>query len=509
MKVNSEKIEKYGCFEARFQAKTTKNPFTDVRLECELTNVGRVSDFTHLRVDGFYDGDDTFVVRFMPRMEGKWTFRTSSNVRDLDGQEGAFECVAPSAGNHGPVRVHDSTNFAYEDGTPYWPVGTTCYVWNHQTPELESETLRTLRKAPFNKMRMCVFPKRYRYNYNEPESYPFEGGLTGKWDMSMRDNHNQPALAKWDYNRLNPVYFRKLERRILDLQKLGIEADLILFHPYDFGAWGFDHMPRGVNERVLRYLVARLSPLRNVWWSFANEFDLMPSFKMEDWHACFKLVRDIDPYDHLRSIHNCRVYYDHSLPWVTHASIQSSDLARTDAWVQQLWKPVIYDECCYEGDIEMRWGDITAEEMVHRFWLGFARGGYVGHGETYLNPEEVLWWAKGGKLVGKSPKRIAFLRRLLEDSGVPGLKPVPENDRSFMQGGHDGMCRHGEDYYLVYFADHAPAKRVFTLGKSTYKVDVIDTWNMTIEPVGSFTGKCEVPLPRKPRMALRLVREQK
>ncbi len=509
MKLSNAKIEKWGCFEAKLQAGTARNPFTEVRLECDFTNTGKVVDFQQVRVNGFYDGGDTWVVRFMPRMEGKWTFRTSSNVRELDGQEGSFECIAAAAGNHGPVRVHDSTNFAYEDGTPYWPVGTTCYVWNHQTPELEAETLRTLKKAPFNKMRMCVFPKRYRYNYNEPESYPFEGGLTGKWDVSRRDNHDQPALAKWDYDRLNPVYFQKLERRILDLQKLGIEADLILFHPYDFGAWGFDHMPRGVNERVLRYLVARLSALRNVWWSFANEFDLMPSFRMEDWHDYFKLVRDVDPYDHLRSIHNCRVYYDHSLPWVTHASIQSSDLARTETWVRQLWKPVIYDECCYEGDIEMRWGDITAEEMVHRFWLGFARGGYVGHGETYLNPEEVLWWAKGGKLVGKSPKRIAFLRKLLEESGIPGLKPVPENDRSLMQGGHDGMCRYGDDYCLVYFADHAPAKRAFTFGKNTYKVDVIDTWNMTIEPIGSFTGKCEVPLPRKPRMALRLIREKK
>jgi hypothetical protein len=328
----------------------------------------------------------------------------------------------------------------------------------------------------------------------------------------MRDNHNQPALAKWNYDRLNPAYFRKLERRIMDLLKLGIEADLILFHPYDFGAWGFDHMPRGVNERVLRHLIARLAAYRNVWWSLANEYDLMRAIPLEDWHAYFRLLRDADPYDHLRSVHSTSslsVFYDYSLPWVTHCSIQHDDVSMTDTWIRQYWKPVVFDECKYEGDIEMAWGDITAEEMVHRFWLGFCRGGYVGHGETYLNPEEVLWWAKGGKLVGKSPKRIAFLRKLLEESGVPGLKPVPRTDRSFMQGGHDGMCRHGDDYYLVYFGNRQPAKRVFDMGRSTYKVDVIDTWNMTIEPVGSFTGKCEIPLPRKPRMALRLVREKK
>lgn len=35
-------------------------------------------------------------------------------------------------------------------------------------------------------------------------------------------------------------------------------------------------------------------------------------------------------------------------------------------------------------------------------------------GETYLSDDDVLWWAKGGKLKGKSPERIAFLRELME-----------------------------------------------------------------------------------------------
>jgi hypothetical protein len=70
-------------------------------------------------------------------------------------------------------------------------------------------------------------------------------------------------------------YFQHLEKRILDLRERGIEADLIIFHPYDAGAWGFDRMPPEVNDRVLRYLVARLAAFRNLWWSFANEYDLM------------------------------------------------------------------------------------------------------------------------------------------------------------------------------------------------------------------------------------------
>jgi len=71
--------------------------------------------------------------------------------------------------------------------------------------------------------------------------------------------------------------------------------------------------------------------------------------------------------------------------------------------------------CQYEGNIPRRWGNISAQEMVRRFWLGTARGSYVGHGETYLHPEEILWWSKGGVLHGESLRRIAFLRRIIEE----------------------------------------------------------------------------------------------
>ena len=33
----------------------------------------------------------------------------------------------------------------------------------------------TLKASPFNKVRMCVFPKWYDHNRKEPALYPFEG----------------------------------------------------------------------------------------------------------------------------------------------------------------------------------------------------------------------------------------------------------------------------------------------------------------------------------------------
>ena len=61
-----------------------------------------------------------------------------------------------------------------------------------------------------------------------------------------------------------------------------------------------------------------------------------------------------------------------------------------------------------EGDIQHGWGNLTGEEMLRRFWEAACRGGYPGHGETYLNKENILWWSHGGKLHGESHKRFGF-----------------------------------------------------------------------------------------------------
>ena len=147
-------VERWGIYELSLEGPGDGNPFLDVRLSAHFTYNHRI-----VEVDGFYDGAGVYRVRFMPDTVGAWRYVTRSNRAELDGQTGAFTCTEPEPGNHGPVRVHNTYHFGYGDGTPYVPIGTTCYAWAHQGDELEEQTLRTLENAPFNKMRMCVFPK--------------------------------------------------------------------------------------------------------------------------------------------------------------------------------------------------------------------------------------------------------------------------------------------------------------------------------------------------------------
>jgi hypothetical protein len=295
-------VEQCSIYEITLAGPTNGNPFLDVKFSARFTQGDAA-----IEANGFYDGGGIYRVRFMPEKQGDWRYVTASSSAELNGRTGEFTVTKPSSQNHGPVRVAHTYHFAYEDGSPYKELGTTCYWWELQDETLQEQTLKTLAASPFNKIRFCVFPKRYQWNTNEPAIYPFEG----------------VPLTNWDFARFNPAYFQHIEHRIADLQKLGIEADIILFHPYDGGHWGFDRMSSDADDRYLRYVVARFAAYRNVWWSLANEWDFMREKTEADFVRFGEIISTNDPYHHLLGIHNGSKIFNNTLPFITHASIQN------------------------------------------------------------------------------------------------------------------------------------------------------------------------------------------
>ena len=504
--MNQTGTERWGMVEITLPGRTDGNPFIDYTIAGRFT--GGEEDVT---VPGFYDGNGQYRVRFMPSCTGEYRYTVSGTFSDRE-ESGSFRVTEPSEGNHGPVRVAARYHFAYADGTPFYPLGTTCYVWTQQPDERIEETLRSLKASRFNKIRFCILPKHYDYNLGEPRTYPFEGTPMDSSVLTKENFGEYTGKAEgnhFDLTRPNPAHFRHLERCILALQAIGVEADLIVMHPYD--RWGFSCMDRQADDLYWNYVLARFSAFRNVWWSLANEYDLMKAKTTEDWEHYAGLILRGDPYGHLRSIHNCGPFYDHSRPWITHCSIQRQDLYRgaenTQQWREEYGKPVVLDEIAYEGDIQHGWGNITGEEMVRRFWEGAVRGGYPGHGETFLNREEILWWSHGGPLRGESWKRIGFLLDI--------LKAVPGSGLRFFPAEWDSVCGVPEDaelarktgYRLYYYSFMRPSFRIFQPEDGClYHAEVIDTWNMTVTDAGTHRGRFRVCLPTSPYMAVRITR---
>ncbi|MEI7027074.1 DUF5605 domain-containing protein [Paenibacillus sp. y28] len=396
-------------------------------------------------VAAFTGSNGEQIVRFMPGEEGEWTYSIWQGQQNGAGQAGSdlqqiqvgsFICTPPSAGNRGPVQVVGKAAFAYADGTPYVPIGTTSLEW--YKGEQAEATLASLQDASFTKLRMRV-------------------------DAAGLD---------------------QLEAAIIRLSALGIEAELLL----DCSEGG----PEAA--QLVRETVSRLAAYRNVWWTLLlNEAGTPAKERAE----LLRLIQAHDAYGHLLTIHTANPFADFSVPAISHVSLICTDASQVSRYAELHGKPVILDQCGSEGDAPTRIGSLPAEELVNRIWISMCRGGFAGHGETFVREHGETWQTQGGALSGESAPRIAFLRSIME--GAPThLRYMPEYyDAPTI--GVDG------EYYLQYHIIHRFPYKQLRVPEGRYKVELIDVWNMTVtELPGEFTDNISVPLPSKRYQALRI-----
>ena len=473
-----------------------------------------------VRVKGFYDGEGIYKVRFLPEKAGSYTWQVNGAVSG----RGSVYC---SAGEKRGKVSASSQHFIYANGSLYQSFGTTVYGLVHQPEALIEKTLRSLEASPYNKVRMCLFPKYYEYNREEPEAFPFEKTDAGVFDVQ------RPCLKYW----------QRLDRVLDRLEAMDIQADLILFHPYD--KWGFSKMSMEDNLIYLETVIRRLAARPNVWWSLANEYDVLTAFEMEDWYTVEDFMTRCDPFHHLLSNHNWAKFYDFSREHITHVCVQFPWVQKAGLLAHEYQKPVIFDEMGYEGNVPMGWGNLSAFELVNRFWCVCAQGAWATHGEAFVSEDQVLWWSKGGNLKGASTPRIAWLRKFMEslpgpleadllplavndmppdkDTAEALFAQMPEEFQGFARAMvslsplerermvladpmYSGHC--GTDAYLYYYARTCPCMAHIELpGDGGYKVEVLDVWEMTrYTAMENAQGSVTVRLPSKEGIAVCAVR---
>lgn len=201
-------------------------------------------------------------------------------------------------------------------------------------------------------------------------------------------------------------------------------------------------------------------------------------------------------------------------------------------WQKEYGKPVVYDECCYEGNLPQPWGNISGFEMVNRFWIAGVQGAYTTHGEVFLDENDILWWAKGGVLKGQSPARIAFFKNFIDSlPGQPGpwdVNPLegmdpamiekilnspfvtlPQKMPEWQQNSNfvketDFRGRCGSDVFLQYLGHHCNGLLHWHLPEDEhYRIEVIDVWEMTLHTVmDDASGAFDISLPGKEGIAV-------
>ena len=269
-----------------------ENPFRDAALVGEFTSPSG----KQLVTEGFCDGDDTWRLRFTPDEEGEWRYLLRGEGVELH-QHGRLRCIAPRA--HGFIRVRPDNPyaFAYADGTPFFPMGDTCYGLHDDspiTPELRREYLETRRRQRFNFVRMSL-----GHSHDRARADPTFWAWGG--------TPQQP-----DLDRLNPAFFRSFDGLLRQMQQSGMNAELLLLNFYrlpftDTRLW------TPARERLwLRYVIARYAAFSNIFlWTLANEYETHPngSYRLDQpgdvqWaRATARLVKQLDPCHHPVTVH--------------------------------------------------------------------------------------------------------------------------------------------------------------------------------------------------------------
>ena len=241
--------------------KIYKNAYTDVVVWVDLTGPG-----FNKRVFGFWDGGQTFHVRLVATAPGIWTWKSGSNQNDsgLSGKSGSFTAVewterekTENPLRHGFIRsTVNNHSLEHADGTPFLAIGDTWYsVGTNRFLWHDDDSTRPIGPAAGFKD-YVRYRKAQGYNWvNVIAAFP-NWMTDGKpWHLLMDDSAKTTVRSAWvefgtgsaknmdneggrpfffpgkvpgfenefpDMDRINPEYFKYLDRKIDYLNANGI-----------------------------------------------------------------------------------------------------------------------------------------------------------------------------------------------------------------------------------------------------------------------------------------------
>jgi hypothetical protein len=269
------------------------NPFRDAALVGEF----RSPTGKQIVIAGFHDGGDVWRLRFTPSEEGDWTYRLHGEGVQLL-QDGRLTCTAPRRPGFIGIHPDNPYAFAWSDGTPFFPLGDTCYgLFDDSpiTPELRAQYLQRRRTQKFNFVRMSVGHSPYRAA-SEPDRFWAFGGTPDRPDL----------------DRYNPAFFRGFDELLRQMQSAGMNVELLLVNLYrrpftDPRLWSAER-----EQHWIGYLLARYAAFPNIFlWTIANEYETHPDgvYRLDDpqdpdWaNATARFIKQHDPYHHLVTVH--------------------------------------------------------------------------------------------------------------------------------------------------------------------------------------------------------------
>lgn len=241
-------------YEKTFEStKTYANPLYEVaRFQVRFQSPsGRIKI-----INGFWDGHQTWRVRFAPDEVGQWRFTSVCSDtlnRGLHAVKGTFDCISHKSPyaiyTKGSV-IHPKGSYylTHADGTPFFYAA--CTAWNGTLKSTESEWKKYLEDRVLNHYNVIQF-------------------TTTQWRGGDKNSEGHVAFEGSGRISINPAFFQHLDKKIDEINRHGLVAAPVLLWalPVSTGrelSPGY-YLPEPEAILLANYMVARYSGNQVIW----------------------------------------------------------------------------------------------------------------------------------------------------------------------------------------------------------------------------------------------------
>lgn len=349
-------------------------------------------------IPGFYDGNgrggldgNVWKVRFSADKTGQWKYFSQSDNRQLNRHSGIFTITEPSEETptfyrwgrleYTGTAENKLRYLKFRDG-PYW-LKAGCDDPENFLGGYDNYNTTAKRKAAIDYLSERGINSFYIMTHNlggdDGDVWPWLGGTPGE---AMA---NGGPEARFDIVKL--AQWRELFEY---MQTKGIVPYLVL---EDDSAWkGYSH------ERYYREIIARFGDLPSLLFNFGEEHN--ENYELAQALEFMKTLKQIDPYDHPRGIHNVNIPNDQYIDatQVDFTSIQTGahgTLSGLDKALEHHRTTLDWIDRCRQRDkrtLVINFDEGRPEEDRHAWWSTFLAGGvWEAHVLKPYNRPMVSW----------------------------------------------------------------------------------------------------------------------
>ena len=419
------------------------NPYMDVKFEVVFER----PDLSKVVVNGFYDGESTFRARAYCDAIGRWRWKSSSSIEDLDKKTGTFEVKASSL--IGKLRLHmkDSRQFAYDNGEWFLHIGDTGYRYVTQTEPKWREYIDQAAQMGATKIRTWF--------------------CQGRSDVQV--------LFSNERKELNLAYWQEIDKRL----RYAFERHPhIIFEliPYGEDTEELRRYGRG-NEGaklIARYAQARFSALPNIYWCISNDREIVSGGKLTGrkvlWDTINKIGKDMaarEPWGTLITNHQSRWKgYDFTdAAWSNIITLEDLDQIEGKIFKEYYGKrevPMVLDEDRYEN-----WRNPKHDRYYFRrlMWASLLSGGHATYGglKTY-EPYDSNTAGMQGYFDAIAAEKLEHgaddfinIHKFFKDSHLTLVNMKPD-DAIVGNQSERFKCIHDDKAYILYLANPDSSK---------------------------------------------------